>query len=289
MGGPYPELYERQALIQQAVDDEANRFGKTIDQGMERFEALVARHPAVLPGEEVFKLHDTFGFPLDLTRELAQERGLEVDLEGFESAMAGQRARSRTMTGQRWPDVQALPKSAFIGYIEIETETAVAALFRDPYLAFTTNVTGTLNVLEAARRTGVQRVVDMSSIGVLSSIRYQPIDANHPVLLAREGPGSGAYGAAKAGIASFTIEVASCGRFTPAYSCTSTDFAKNLPVLLYVAGLAKSVREGIALAAAAIDKGAAAAVLERFVATSQRLGAAMVAGASPRKRGIRLL
>src|SRR5438270_1911172 len=131
MGGPYPELYERQALIQQVVDDEANRFGKTIDQGMERFEALVARHPAVLPGEEVFKLHDTFGFPLDLTRELAQERGLEVDLEGFESAMAGQRARSRTMTGQRWPDVQALPKSAFIGYIEIETETAVAALFRD--------------------------------------------------------------------------------------------------------------------------------------------------------------
>ena len=74
----------------------------------------------------------------------------------------------------------------------------VTALFHDPYLAFTTNVTGTLNVLEAARRTGAGRVVDMSSIGVLPSIRYQPIDANHPVLLAREGPGSGAYGAAKA-------------------------------------------------------------------------------------------
>ena len=74
----------------------------------------------------------------------------------------------------------------------------VTALFHDPYLAFTSNVTGTLNVLEAARRTGVERVVDMSSIGVLPSIRYQPIDANHPVLLAREGPGSGAYGAAKA-------------------------------------------------------------------------------------------
>ncbi len=74
----------------------------------------------------------------------------------------------------------------------------VNALFHDPYLAFTTNVTGTLNVLEAARRTGVKRVVDRSSIGVLPSIRYQPIDANHPVLLAREGPGIGAYGAAKA-------------------------------------------------------------------------------------------
>lgn len=74
----------------------------------------------------------------------------------------------------------------------------VAALFHDPYQAFKTNVTGTLNVLEAARRTGVRRVVDVSSIGVLPSIQYQPIDANHPVLLAREGPGSGAYGAAKA-------------------------------------------------------------------------------------------
>jgi nucleoside-diphosphate-sugar epimerase len=74
----------------------------------------------------------------------------------------------------------------------------VAALFHDPYQAFRTNVTGTLNVLEAARRAGVRRVVDISSIGVLPSIQYQPIDANHPVLLAREGPGSGAYGAAKA-------------------------------------------------------------------------------------------
>jgi len=74
----------------------------------------------------------------------------------------------------------------------------VTKLFRDPYLAFQTNVTGTLNVLEAARRTGVQRVVDISSIGVLPRNQYEPIDAAHPILLAREGPGSGAYGAAKA-------------------------------------------------------------------------------------------
>lgn len=74
----------------------------------------------------------------------------------------------------------------------------VAKLFRDPYLAFQTNVTGTVNVLEVARRTGVQRVVDISSIGVLPRNQYQPIDAAHPIMLAREGPGSGAYGAAKA-------------------------------------------------------------------------------------------
>ena len=73
----------------------------------------------------------------------------------------------------------------------------VAALFRDPYRAFQTNVTGTLNVYEAARRTGVRRVVGMSSIGVLPPNQYQPIDAAHPIILAGHGPGSGAYGASK--------------------------------------------------------------------------------------------
>jgi nucleoside-diphosphate-sugar epimerase len=82
--------------------------------------------------------------------------------------------------------------------VHAASNVEVAKLFRDPYLAFQTNVTGTLNVLEAARRTGVKRVVDISSIGVLPAIQYEPIDAAHPIMLAREGPGSGAYGAAKA-------------------------------------------------------------------------------------------
>ena len=73
----------------------------------------------------------------------------------------------------------------------------VAALFRDPYHALQTNVVGTVNVFEAARRTGVRRVVDMSSIGVLPPNQYQPIDAAHPIILARNGPGTGAYGASK--------------------------------------------------------------------------------------------
>jgi len=74
----------------------------------------------------------------------------------------------------------------------------VTALFRDPYRAFQTNLAGTVNVLEASNRVGVQRVVDISSIGVLPPNRYQPIDAAHPIITARSGPGSGAYGAAKA-------------------------------------------------------------------------------------------
>jgi UDP-glucose 4-epimerase len=82
--------------------------------------------------------------------------------------------------------------------VHAASNVEVSALYRDPFRAFQTNVTGTINVFEAARRTGVARVVDFSSIGVLPANQYQPIDAAHPIILARQGPGSGAYGAAKA-------------------------------------------------------------------------------------------
>ena len=82
--------------------------------------------------------------------------------------------------------------------VHAASNVEVAALYRDPFRAFHTNLAGTVNVFEAAHRTGVGRVVDFSSIGVLPPIQYQPIDAAHPMVLPRQGPGSGAYGAAKA-------------------------------------------------------------------------------------------
>lgn len=72
------------------------------------------------------------------------------------------------------------------------------ALSRNPYAAFRVNAAGTVNVYEAARLFDVERVINVSSIGVLPTVQYQPIDVAHPVMLASEGPGSGAYGAAKA-------------------------------------------------------------------------------------------
>jgi nucleoside-diphosphate-sugar epimerase len=82
--------------------------------------------------------------------------------------------------------------------VHAASNVEVAALYRDPFRAFQTNLAGTVNVFEAARRTDVGRVVDFSSIGVLPAIQYEPIDGAHPVILPRQGPGSGAYGAAKA-------------------------------------------------------------------------------------------
>ncbi|MDQ6691679.1 MAG: alanine--tRNA ligase, partial [Candidatus Dormibacteraeota bacterium] len=130
MGDAYPELRERSRFIRDVVAGEAERFGRTLEQGMEQFERLAAQHPQTLPGDDVFKLHDTFGFPYDLTAELARERGIEVDRSGFEAAMTGQRSRSRTMSSQRWPEVQALPRSEFTGYGELQRDTLAIALLR---------------------------------------------------------------------------------------------------------------------------------------------------------------
>ena len=92
-------------------------------------------------------------------------------------------------------NVRALKPSAIV---HVAANVDVPALLRDPYLAFTENVTGTINVFEAARLLGVPKVIFFSSIGVLPPRRYEPIDVDHPLILARSGPGTGSYGAAKA-------------------------------------------------------------------------------------------
>jgi nucleoside-diphosphate-sugar epimerase len=91
--------------------------------------------------------------------------------------------------------VQEIRPSAIV---HVAANVDVPALLRDPYLAFTENVTGTINVFEAARLLGVRKVIFFSSIGVLPPRRYEPIDVNHPLIVARSGPGTGSYGAAKA-------------------------------------------------------------------------------------------
>jgi alanyl-tRNA synthetase len=127
----YPELKEHQKVITEVVEAEANRFNKTLEQGMEQFEKVAAQHPDAIPGVDAFRLHDTYGFPLELTRELAAERGIEVDEEGFRVAMAEQRARSRKGTPQGWALAKDFPKSEFTGYRELTTESKVTALRKD--------------------------------------------------------------------------------------------------------------------------------------------------------------
>jgi alanyl-tRNA synthetase len=128
---PYPELREQQAIIRDGINSEEERFQGTLEQGMELFERIVAKHGQTIPGSDAFKLHDTFGFPFDLTRELAQERGIQVDEEGFRAAMAEQRERSRAKGTKHVAAAKDLPESEFTGYGELVTESAIAALRKD--------------------------------------------------------------------------------------------------------------------------------------------------------------
>lgn len=96
MGDAYPELYELQTHIEKTLQQEEEQFSVTLQQGLKLFEQMIADlKNDIIPGDVVFKLYDTYGFPADLTGDIARERGLMIDYEGFEVAMTQQRDRSR--------------------------------------------------------------------------------------------------------------------------------------------------------------------------------------------------
>ena len=118
MADAYPALREQQAKIVEVVQREEENFYDTIEAGLNRLDTLFASGTQVIPGDEAFKLFDTFGFPIDLTELIAAERGVAVDMGGFEAAMNEQRARSR---GVRTPTVisEFLNTHVDPGYIQV--------------------------------------------------------------------------------------------------------------------------------------------------------------------------
>jgi alanyl-tRNA synthetase len=139
MAGAYPELADQRDTITRWVGDEEEAFGRTLDRGTQLLEQLVAeakeRGTSWIDAEDAFKLHDTYGFPYDLTRELLAEKGLSVDDAGFEALMEKQRLRARTGAEPAVKDrheavmafAQGAPPSSFVGYETLRAETAVAA------------------------------------------------------------------------------------------------------------------------------------------------------------------
>ncbi|MGB2805733.1 MAG: alanine--tRNA ligase [Candidatus Zixiibacteriota bacterium] len=131
MGKTYPELEAKKEHVALVIKSEEERFEETLDLGLELFENVSERvrkeGSNTIPGEEVFKLYDTYGFPLDLTQVIAQEKGLSVDVPGFEALLEGQRERSRAATtGVTVPImVECQHKSGFVGYEKVEEEAKV--------------------------------------------------------------------------------------------------------------------------------------------------------------------
>ena len=123
MGDAYPELRIKQAQIAEVLAREEERFGETLDQGMSLLnQALSGLEGNVIPGEIAFKLYDTYGFPVDLTRDIAREKGLSIDEVAFEKAMEAQRARARAAGSFKSADILSteelgrLPPTHFVGY-----------------------------------------------------------------------------------------------------------------------------------------------------------------------------
>ena len=135
MGGAYPELAKAQAHVEKVLAKEEARFAETLDQGMEILEAAIADLDGKqLPGDLVFKLYDTYGFPVDLTADIARERDLSIDQQGFDAAMEGQRERARAASKFSVAGSDGLKtdaKTEFLGYAGTEAPCEIVALFRD--------------------------------------------------------------------------------------------------------------------------------------------------------------
>ncbi len=139
MGAAFPEIKERREHVKSVVEAEERRFGQTLEQGMERFGEMLEKtkgeKKTILAGQDVFTLYDTYGFPMDLTRLMAEEQGFGVDEAGFEKYMAEQKSRAREaakkadgtgLSAEGWVETSKIPATEFMGYEFDETTSSVA-------------------------------------------------------------------------------------------------------------------------------------------------------------------
>ena len=133
MGEAYPELLERQTYVEKMLNEEEQQFVRTLENGMTILEkAIKELSGTVIAGETVFKLYDTYGFPVDLTADIAREHNLTLDMAGFEAAMEVQRDQARAASNfsvVEKLDLEGLEKTVFTGYSSLQTEAQIVAIF----------------------------------------------------------------------------------------------------------------------------------------------------------------
>ena len=145
MGHVYPEIVDNRELVESVILSEEDRFGRTLRTGRAYLDDAIAKldGATVLPGDVAFKLHDTYGFPVEVTQEMCAEQGIDVDMDGFESCMAEQRERARAATRDdaeaawsTYGSVEAeilkeVGATQFVGYERTETKARIVALVKD--------------------------------------------------------------------------------------------------------------------------------------------------------------
>ncbi len=136
MGDAFPELRDAQEFVERTIKQEELRFAETLDQGLGHLEDILASLKGkTIAGDDVFKLYDTYGFPVDLTADIARERGLTLDKPGFDKAMAEQRKRARAASKFELDTSDASSQisfdSEFVGYEKLQESSTVIAMFKD--------------------------------------------------------------------------------------------------------------------------------------------------------------
>ncbi len=159
----YPELEEKKEFIFKVITKEEEQFNKTIDQGLSILsgieEEMEKKGEKVLSGEEAFRLYDTYGFPVDLTTEILEEKGLSIDEEGFKKAVEEQKKRAKGTFGEHsysgrdasvYDEIDASVTSTFVGYDHLEYESRVTVLTTEDEIveALSDGETGTILVEE---------------------------------------------------------------------------------------------------------------------------------------------
>jgi alanyl-tRNA synthetase len=133
MGEAYPELLASKGRVAAVLKQEEERFADTLEHGMQVLEGALHREDRMLDGETVFKLYDTYGFPVDLTADIARERGLQVDFAGFEAEMQQQRERARAASkfhAQAGMEYKG-QATEFHGYESVKLDATIVALYLD--------------------------------------------------------------------------------------------------------------------------------------------------------------
>ncbi|MFQ6608701.1 MAG: alanine--tRNA ligase [Fidelibacterota bacterium] len=133
MAEAYPEVQERQKHIEKVIHAEEMKFNETLDRGLDHFDKITQSiEGKEIPGEAAFKLYDTYGFPIDLTEQMAREKGLNVDKKGFEAAMANQKEAARSskkfrmdLKSSSWQEMTKGDDSEFVGYDQISSAVKI--------------------------------------------------------------------------------------------------------------------------------------------------------------------
>lgn len=171
MGEAYPYIIEKEAIVKQIIKSEEEKFLATLAQGEKRFEQISTKVSKEISGEDAFLLYDTYGFPIELTVEYAEEKGLVVDIEGFKKCLNDQKERARnargsqnSMAGQNEEFLNFKEESRFSGYLTTAQKSKIIAMFGNgivldetPFYAFSggqlsdTGTIGEIKVLDVIK------------------------------------------------------------------------------------------------------------------------------------------